>query len=98
MQLQYLSLAQIQYWLQAHQKRLQHGDPVLPISAIAIKAGISRQTLYAVLNGERAEFGQVAQIRLSRVIQDITSHPDYQVSRMMRLDFSGAGPRIRFGV
>jgi DNA invertase Pin-like site-specific DNA recombinase len=93
-----LTIQQIQLWLQAHQKRLQHGDLVSPISAIAIKAGISRQTLYAVLNGERDEFGQVAQIRLSRVIQEIASHPDYQVSRMMRLDLSGAAPRIRFGV
>ena len=93
-----LSLAQIRSWLQAHQKRLQYGDLVIPISAIATKAGISRQTLYAVLNGERAEFGQVAQIRLSKVIQEITSHPDYQVSRMMRLDLSRSAPRIRFGL
>ena len=93
-----LSLAQIRSWLQAHQKRLQYGDLVIPISAIANKAGISRQTLYAVLNGDRTEFGQVAQIRLSRVIQEITSHPDYQVSRMMRLDLSGVAPRIRFGI
>jgi DNA invertase Pin-like site-specific DNA recombinase len=93
-----LSLAQIRSWLQAHQKRLQYGDLVIPISAIANKAGISRQTLYAVLNGERAEFGQVAQIRLSKVIQEITSHPDYQVSKMMRLDLSGTAPRIRFGI
>ena len=94
----YFSISQIQAWLNSHQKRLQHGDPILPISAIAIKAGISRQTLYAVLNGERAEFGQVAQIRLSRVIQEITNQPNYQVSKMMRLDLSGATPRIRFGV
>ena len=93
-----LTIKQIQLWLHSHQKRLQHGDPVLPISAIANKAGISRVTLYAVLNGERAEFGQVAQIRLSKVIQEITSHHDYQVSRMMRLDLSGTAPRIRFGV
>ena len=93
-----LSIHQIQSWLQMHQKRLQYGDLVIPISAIATKAGISRQTLYAVLNGERTEFGQVAQIRLSRVIQEITSQPDYQVSKMMRLDLSGASPRIRFGI
>jgi hypothetical protein len=93
-----LTIKNIQFWLKAHQKRLQHGDPVLPISVIANMAGISRVTLYAVLNGERAEFGQVAQIRLSKVIQEITSHHDYQVSRMMRLDLSGTAPRIRFGV
>jgi len=98
MKLDCLSIQQIQRWLTHHQKRLQYGDPVPPMTSIANRAGISRQTLYAVLNGERAEFGQVAQIRLSRVIQEITSHPDYQVSKMMRLDLSGAGPRIRFGV
>lgn len=96
--MQILTITQIQFWLKIHQKRIQYGDLVIPISAIANKAGISRVTLYAVLNGERAEFGQVAQIRLSKVIQEITSHPDYQVSRMMRLDLSGTAPRIRFGV
>ena len=96
--MQILTITQIQFWLKIHQKRIQYGDLVIPISAIANKAGISRQTLYAVLNGERSQFGQVAQIRLSRVIQGITSDPDYQVSRMMRLDLSGAAPRIRFGV
>jgi len=93
-----LSISQIQIWLKTHQKRLQHGDPVVSISSIATRAGISRQTLYAVRNGERTEFGQVAQIRLSRVIQEITSQPDYQVSKMMRLELSGDTPRIRFGV
>jgi predicted transcriptional regulator len=94
----FLSLEQIQMWLKMHQKRLQYGDGVLPLSTIANKAGISRQTLYAVLNGDRSEFGQVVQIRLGRVIQDITSDPDYQVSRMIRLELSGKSPRIRFGV
>jgi hypothetical protein len=93
-----LTIQYLQSWLLVHQKRLQVGDLVLPFSAIATKAGMSRQTLYAILNGERTEFGQAAQIRLSRVIQQITSDPDYQVSRMMRLDLSGVAPRIKFGV
>ena len=94
----YLSINQIQSWLQAHQKRLQYGDLVIPISAIATKAGISRQTLYAVLNGERSEFGQIAQIRLSRIIQEITNEPNYQVSKMVRVDLSSGVARIRFGL
>lgn len=93
-----LTIENIQLWLRAHQKRLQHGDPVLPISAIASMAGISRVTLYAVLNGERAEFGQVAQIRLSKVISQISSEPSYQHSKMARIDLTGATPRIKFGV
>jgi hypothetical protein len=93
-----LPLVEIRNWLKAHQRRLNNGDLIPSISSIAKKAGISRQTLYALLRDERTEFGQVAQIRLSRVIQEITSQPDYQVSKMMRLDLSGVAPRIRFGL
>jgi hypothetical protein len=93
-----LSLTQIQGWLKAHQKRLQYGDPIPSISTVADRAGISRQTLYAVLSGDRAEFGETAQIRLSRVIQQISSEPSYQQSRIAKIDFTGATPRIRFGV
>lgn len=93
-----LTIKQIQSWLKAHQKRLQHGDPVIQISAISIKAGISRQTLYAVLNGDRAEFGEIAQIKLSRVIGQISSEPSYQHSKMARIDLTGTMPRIRFGL
>ena len=93
-----LTIRKIQFWLKAHQKRLQHGEPVISISSLADKAGISRQTLYAILNGERSEFGQVAQIRLSRVIKQISSDSSYQQSKMARIDLTGAMPRIRFGV
>lgn len=71
---------------------------MLTMTNIANKAGISRQTLYAVLNGERDEFGEVAQIRLSRVISQISSEPCYQHSKMARIDLTGAAPRIRFGL
>lgn len=93
-----LTIQQIQVWLGHHRKRLQHGDLVAPLSSVANMAGISRQTLYAVLKGERAEFGQVAQIRLSRVISQISSDPSYQHSKMARIDLSSAVSRIRFGL
>lgn len=92
------SLDLIQCWLRAHQKRLQHGEPVISISSLADKAGISRQTLYAILNGERTEFGQIAQIRLIRVISQISSEPSYQHSKMARIDLSEPSPKIKFGV
>ena len=98
MKLDYLSIQQIQRWLTHHQKRLQYGDRVEPMTSIANRAGISRQTLYAVLNGERSEFGQIAQIRLSRIIQEITNEPNYQVSKMVRVDLSSGVARIRFGL
>ena len=98
MKLDCLSIQQIQKWLTHHQKRLQYGDPVAPMTSIANRAGVSRQTLYAVLNGERTEFGEIAQIRLSRIIQEITNEPNYQISKMVRVDLSSGVPRIRFGL
>jgi len=93
-----LSITQIQLWLKAHQKHLRHDDSIPPISAIADRVGISRQTLYAIINGERSEFGQVAQIRLGKVISQISSKPSYQRSNMARVDLTGVTPRIKFGV
>ncbi len=91
-----LTIKQTQLWLQNHQKRLQFGDPIPPMSEVAIRAGISRQTLYAVINGERTEFGQIAQIRLSRAINQISYELSYQHTKMARIDLSGLIPRIKF--
>ena len=93
-----LAIKQIQEWLKVHQKRLQYDDFIPPMTAIADRAGVSRQTLYAILNGERSEFGQVAQIRLSRVISQISSEPNYQHSKIARIDLSSSMPKIKFGV
>lgn len=95
---QFLAIKQIQLWLQNHHKRLRFGDSIPHMSEIASRAGISRQTLYAVLNSERTEFGQIAQIRLSRVINQISSEPNYQLSKMARIDLNGVSPKIKFGV
>ena len=73
MSLRTLSISEIQGWLDIHQRRLRAGDNIPTITAVASRAGLSRQTLYAVLNGERDEFGDVAQIRLSFVIGQISS-------------------------
>ncbi len=78
--------------------RLRNCEALPTLSNISERAGISRQTLYAVLKGDRTEFGEVAQIRLSRVIFQISSDSGYQRSKMARIDLTGAMPRIRFGV
>jgi DNA-binding transcriptional regulator YhcF (GntR family) len=98
MSLRTLSISQIQGWLDIHRRRLRAGDNIPTVSEIASRAGLSRQTLYAVLNGERDEFGEVAQIRLSMVISQISSESCYQQSKMARIDLTGASPRIRFGM
>lgn len=92
------SIKEIQVWLKFHQKRLEFDDTCLSMSSIADRAGISRQTLYAVLNNNRTEFGQIAQIRLSRVIGQISSETTYKHSKIARIDLTAAAPRIKFGV
>jgi len=93
-----VSLSQIREWLVSHQYRRRIGDPIISISQLAYMAGISRQTLYALLRNERSEFGEVAQIRLSRVIAQISADPAYQQTRLMRLTLSPNGPRLRIGI
>ena len=92
------SIAEIQDFLNWHQKRLAMGDAIPTMSEVAERAGMSRQTLYAILNGERAEFGQAAQIRLNLVIGRLVAEPSYQHSKVARVDFTSGMPRIRFGV
>ena len=96
--LKVLALSEIKSWLLFHKQRIRCRDTLISMSEIATKAGISRQTLYAVLNDERREFGEIAQIRLSRVIKQISSEPSYQHSKIAKIDFTGATPRIRFGM
>lgn len=98
MRIDCLSQTQIIQWFEQYRKRLQQEQSLPTLSSIASKSGISRQTLYAVLNGNKAEFGEVAQIRLSRVINQISSEPSYQRSKMAKIDFASAVPRIRFGL
>lgn len=92
-----LSIEFIRDWLKTHQRRLWAGDKIPTMVEIAQRAGTSRQTLYAFLNGERAEFGVPVQIRLSLVITRLVSDPSYHFSRLTRIDLTGATPRIRFG-
>jgi DNA-binding XRE family transcriptional regulator len=93
-----LSLNQIRSWFDMHQRRLRVENSLPTMVDIASRSGVSRQTLYAILRDDRSEFGEVAQIRLSRVIVQISSEPSYQYSRLSRIDFSGHAPRIKFGV
>jgi transcriptional regulator with XRE-family HTH domain len=92
------SITEIQDFLKWHQKRLALGDAIPNMGELAERAGMSRQTLYAFMRGERAEFGQSAQIRLNLVIGRLVAEPSYQHSRVARVDFTSGMPRILFGV
>jgi predicted transcriptional regulator len=96
--LKIISINQIQEALKWHQKRLLMGDDILTMSKLAETAGISRQTLYKFIKGERAEFGQVAQIRLSRMLMRVSEEPSYMQTSIARVELKSGTPKIRFGV
>lgn len=98
MRFETLSIKQIQDALRWHQKRLSMGDNIPTMSELADIAGISRQTLYKFIKGERSEFGEIAQIRLSRMLMRVTEEPSYMKTNMMRIDINSDIPKIRFGV
>lgn len=91
------TLVELRAWLKTHQMRLKRGETGITLSEIAGRAQISRQTMYALMRDQRGEFGEVAQIRLSRVIAQISADPAYQQTRLMRLSLSPDGPRLHIG-
>jgi hypothetical protein len=92
-----LSIVQIRDWFDNLKRRRELGEIVPSISEIAQRACLSRQTVYALLRDERPEFGATAQIRLSRIIEQISADPAYRHTRLMSVDLSGGTPRLRFG-
>jgi len=92
-----LSIREICSWFDLLRRRRALGESVPSISEVAYWACLSRQTLYALLRDQRSEFGEVAQIRLSRVIRQISADPAYQQTRLLRIDFTRRIPRLRVG-
>lgn len=90
-----LTLDQIVSWFDTLRRRKAFGEDVPSVSEIADRACLSRQTVYALLRNERSEFGVTAQIRLSRVIQQISADPVFQRTRVLWIDFSLGTPRLR---
>jgi AcrR family transcriptional regulator len=92
-----LAINKIRSWFDLLKRRRDLGEDVPSVTEIASRAGISRQTVYALLRNERAEFGEVAQIRLSRVIAQLSSDPSFQHTRLMRVSLELGRPSLSFG-
>ena len=92
-----LSIREIRSWFDLLRRRRALGESVPTISEVAYWACLSRQTLHALLRDQRSEFGEVAQIRLSRVIRQISADSAYQHTRLMTIDLSGGTPRLVLG-
>jgi hypothetical protein len=91
-----LSLAQLRSYFQSHQRRLQAGDSLAKIAEIARRAGVHRDTIYALLAGDR--ISERSQYALSRAVQEIEEEArGVPQTRLMHLQFGAQGTHISFG-
>ena len=91
-----LSRDQLRRWLTAHQRRLRAGDDLPTLTELARRAGIHRDTVYALLAGDRICIR--SQYGLSRVIAEIEQETQGQTkTRVMSVSLGGGGAQLRFG-
>ena len=92
-----LSLNQIRDWLRVHQRRLAAGDKLPSISEIARRAGLHRDTIYALLNGDHVEAR--TQLGVSRVIREVEEETvAYPKSKLLSISIRDGKPSIRMGL
>ena len=91
-----LSQTQLVGWFHQHRRRLKAGDGVPDISEIARRAAVHRDTVYALLAGDR--ISARSQYALSRIVEEVEAETAYMArTRVMTISLGAAGPRIGFG-
>jgi hypothetical protein len=84
-------------WLKTHQKRLRAGDGLPSLKAIAELAGVHRDTLYCLINGDRISIR--SQYAISKAIKEVEAlTADQTKTKVMSVDLTAAGPKLNFGI
>jgi len=92
-----LTQTQIRQWLASHQKRLRVGDDLPPITEVACRAGVHRDTVYACMAAGRINLR--SQYALSRAITELEEEMQGKVrTRLMSISLAGGQAQLRFGV
>ena len=92
-----LTLSQIKYQLYLHQKWLKAGDALPTLTELANRAGLHRDTIYALLNGERV--CQRTQYSLSRVLREVELETSVTPrTKLMSLSFNQGGVSLQIGL
>jgi DNA-binding transcriptional regulator YhcF (GntR family) len=92
-----LSGEQIRDYLRSHQRRLRAGDELPCMTDIAKRAGVHRDTLYALLKGEHINIR--SQYALSKAVNQLHSElVNKQKTKLMNVSLSPQGARLGFGV
>ena len=83
--------------LKVHQKRLRSGDNLPTFKAIADLAGVHRDTLYCLINGDRISIR--SQYAISKAIKEVEAQTANQTkTKVMSVDLTAAGPKLTFGI
>ena len=92
-----LTMSQIRLQLFLHQKRLRAGDALPSLTELANRAGIHRDTIYALLNGERVS--DRTQYALSRVLREVEQETSLTPkTKLMSLSFNQGGVSLQIGL
>jgi DNA-binding transcriptional regulator YhcF (GntR family) len=92
-----LSLAQLRLALKTHQKRLRAGDNLPTLKAIADLAGVHRDTLYALIDGDRISIR--SQYAINKAIKEVEAQTaDQTKTKVMSVDLTATGPKLSFGI
>jgi hypothetical protein len=91
-----ISLTSIRTYLKLHQKRLKAGDKLPSITAIADLAGIHRDTLYALISGERISIR--SQYAISKALSLVAKEKEGRSSRLLSVKLNSSGAQIYFGI
>lgn len=90
-----LSRSQLASELKGYQRRIQLGDNLPSLSAFAKIAGVHRDTIYALIAGER--ISERSQYAISRALKEVMESKCNQPSRLLSIDLGRDGPRLKFG-
>ena len=92
-----LSTPTLFVFIKAHQYRLRAGDTLPCLADIAARAGVHRDTIYALLNGEHVSAR--TQYALSHVMRKIEEEGvGYTKTRLMSISLSQGVPRLHIGL
>ena len=92
-----ISQTYIRTYLKVHQKRLRFGDNLPTFKAIADLAGVHRDTLYCLINGDRISIR--SQYAISRAIKEVEAQTANQTkTKVMSVDLTTTGPKLSFGI
>lgn len=92
-----MSIDTIYRLLETHRRRLKAGDQLPFFTEIARRAGIHRDTIYALLNGEQVS--ERTQYALTRVMREIEVETACNTkTKLMSVSLNQGAPRLHIGL